>query len=51
LLGEDVWEFDNDQRTLIKLEPSQVLTAAQAGTLLEPFIKPLPPFDDSLLPR
>ena len=51
LLGEDVWEFDNDQRTYIKLEPSQVLTAAQAGELLEPFIKPLPPFDDSLLPR
>ncbi len=49
LLGEDVWEFD-DAREHIKLDPADVLTAAQAGELLAPFIKPLPPFDDSLLP-
>ena len=50
LLGEDVWEFDDAERAYIKLDPSDVLTAEQAGKLLEPFIKPLPPFDDSLLP-
>ena len=49
LLGEDVWEFDGD-REYIKLDPADVLTAAQAGELLAPYIKPLPPFDDSLLP-
>ncbi len=51
LLGEDVWEFDDTHREYIKLDPSDVLTAQQAGDLLAPFIKPLPPFDDSLLPR
>jgi hypothetical protein len=51
LLGEDVWEFDDAERTYIKLDPADVLTAEQAGKLLDPFIKPLPPFDDSLLPR
>ncbi len=50
LIGEDVWEFDDAERAYIKLDPSDVLTAEQAGKLLEPFIKPLPPFDDSLLP-
>ena len=51
LLGEDVWEFDTAESGLFKLDPADVLTAAQAGQLLDPFIKPLPPFDDSLLPR
>jgi hypothetical protein len=50
LIGEDVWEFDDAERTYIKLDPADVLTAEQAGKLLDPFIKPLPPFDDSLLP-
>ncbi len=50
LIGEDVWEFDDAQRDFIKLDPADVLTAEQAGKLLEPFIKPLPDFDDSLLP-
>lgn len=50
LLGEDVWEFDESERALIKLDPADVLTATQAGALLEPYIHPLPPFDDSLLP-
>lgn len=49
LIGEDVWEFDDSQRAYIKLDPADVLTAEQAGELLEPLIKPLPPFDDSLL--
>ena len=51
LLGEDVWEFDTAEAGLFKLDPADVLTAAQAGRLLDAFIKPLPPFDDSLLPQ
>ncbi len=50
LIGEDVWEFDDAERAYIKLDAADVLTAEQAGRLLEPLIKPLPPFDDSLLP-
>ncbi len=50
LLGEDIWEFDDAKREYIKLDPSDVLTAQQAGDLLAPFIKPLPAFEDSLLP-
>ncbi len=51
LLGEDVWEFDPSVRTHLKLDPADVLTAKRAGELLDPYIKPIPPFDDSLLPR
>ncbi len=51
LLGEDVWEFDTAEAGLYKLDPADVLTAAQAGELLAPFIKPLPAFDHSMLPR
>ncbi|MEA2424360.1 MAG: hypothetical protein QOH13_770 [Thermoleophilaceae bacterium] len=50
LLGEDVWEFDDAERAYIKLDPADVLTAEQAGRLLDPLIKPLPPFHDGLLP-
>ena len=51
LLGEDVWEFDDAEKALIKLDPADVLTAEQAGQLLDAHIKPLPEFDDSMLPR
>ena len=51
LLGEDVWEFDDAERAYIKLDPADVLTAEQAGKLLDPFIKALPPFDNTLVPR
>ncbi len=50
LLGEDVWEFDEAGRDLVKLDPADVVTVAQARELLDPVIKPLRPFDDSLLP-
>ncbi len=50
LLGEDVWEFDTAAAGLYKLDPADVLTAGQSRRLLDPFIKPLPHFDDSLLP-
>lgn len=51
LIGEDVWEFDDAEKGLFKLDPADVLTAQQSRELLDPFIKPLPPFDDSLLAR
>jgi len=50
LVGENVWEYDESEHELIKLDPEDVLTTAQAAELLEPQIKPLAPFDDSLLP-
>ena len=50
LVGEDVWEYDPSERHYLKLDPADVLTAKQAGELLHPYIKPLPAFDDSLLP-
>jgi len=42
MIGEDVWEYDTSLREVITLDPADVLTAEQAGKLLEPFIKPLP---------
>lgn len=51
LIGEDVWEYDDSERHYLKLDPADVLTAGQAGDLLAPYIKDLPPFDDSYLPR
>jgi hypothetical protein len=50
LLGEDVWEFDTAEAGLFKLDPADVLTAEQSRSLLDPYIKPLPDFDDSMLP-
>jgi hypothetical protein len=50
LVGENVWEYDLSEHELIELDPDDVLTTARAAELLEPLIKPLPPFDDSLLP-
>ncbi|MEV5539908.1 hypothetical protein AB0L13_23935 [Saccharopolyspora shandongensis] len=50
LIGEDVWEYETSEREFIKLAPEEVLTAQRAGELLAPLIKPLRPFDDSMLP-
>jgi hypothetical protein len=49
LVGEDVWEPDPDNAEIIKLDPGEVLTTAQAATLLNPLIKPLPSFDEMVL--
>ena len=49
LIGENVWEYDESEHDLIKLDPEEVLTTAEAAQLLDPLIKPLPPLDDSLL--
>jgi hypothetical protein len=51
LVGENVWEYDESEHDLIKLDPDEVLTTDQAAELLEPMIEPLPPFEDSMLPR
>ena len=46
LFGEDVWEPDPDKAQIIKLDPADVLTPAEARKLLDPLIKPLPSFDE-----
>lgn len=51
LVGENVWEYDASEHDLIRLNPGDVLTTEQAARLLESYIRPLPPFSDSLLPR
>jgi hypothetical protein len=51
LIGEDLWEFDDAERALIKLDPADVLTVSQARDLLDPLIEPLPPFEPAFLPR
>lgn len=50
LVGENVWEYDPEEHAVIKLDPDEVLTTAQAAELLEPLISPLPEFDERLLP-
>lgn len=45
LVGEDVWEYDESVRAIIPLDPADVLTAEQSGTLLAPLIKPLPAYN------
>jgi hypothetical protein len=49
LLGEDVWEPDPDKADVVKLDPADVVTTAQARKLLDPLIKPLPSFDEMVL--
>ncbi len=44
MIGEDVWEYDDADRDFIKLDPADVLGVERAAELLEPLIKPLPPF-------
>jgi len=49
LVGENVWEYDEGEHQVVKLDPDDVLTTERAAELLDPQIKPLPEFDDSLL--
>ncbi|MEO8967264.1 MAG: hypothetical protein ABI355_06705 [Solirubrobacteraceae bacterium] len=49
LVGENVWEYDETEHELIKLDPGAVLTTERAAELLAPLIKPLAPFDDRLM--
>lgn len=48
LVGEDVWEPNPDQREIIKLAPSEVVTTEQSAKLLAPLIKPLPSFEEAM---
>ena len=41
MIGEDVWEYDDADRDVIKLDPAEVVTVEQAARLLDPLIKPL----------
>jgi hypothetical protein len=50
LVGENVWEYDESEHDLIKLDPDEVLTTEEAAALLEPQIVPLPQFDETMLP-
>lgn len=50
LVGENVWEYDESEHEVIKLDADEVLSTEQAAELLEPHIRPLPPFEDNLLP-
>jgi hypothetical protein len=51
LVGEDVWQPEPEKGELIKLEPSDVLTVQESARLLNPFIKPLPLFDEVVLKK
>ena len=50
LVGENVWEYDESEHQVLKLDAADVLTTERAAELLESQIEPLPPFDDSMLP-
>jgi hypothetical protein len=49
LMREDVMEPDPAAAKIIKLDPADVLTTAQAAKLLAPLIQPLPDFDEYVL--
>ncbi|WP_024513267.1 hypothetical protein [Bradyrhizobium sp. ARR65] len=49
LIGEDVWEPDPDRAEIVKLDPADVVTTAQAAEKLQPLIQPLPSFDEMVL--
>jgi hypothetical protein len=49
LRGEDVWEPDPDKADIVKLDPTDVLTTAQARKALDALIKLLPSFDEMVL--
>lgn len=49
LMREDVLELDRSAAEIMRLDPSQVLTAAHSSQLLAPIIKPLPDFDEYVL--
>jgi hypothetical protein len=49
LMREDILEPDRTTAEIIKLDPSEVLTAARASELLLPLVKPLPDFDEYVL--
>lgn len=48
LVGEDVWEPFPEKREISKLDPSEVLTSAESGKLLDPLIRTLPSFEEAM---
>jgi hypothetical protein len=46
LVGENVWEPEPEKAEIIKLDPADVLTVADAAERLNPLIKPLPSFHE-----
>jgi hypothetical protein len=48
LIGENIWEPEPRKAEIIKLAPADVLTTKEAGRLLAPLIRPLPPFNEML---
>ena len=49
LMREDVWEPQPENAEIVKLDPADVVTTAEAAAALAPFIKPLPNFDEYVL--
>lgn len=49
LIGEDVWEVDPAQAEIIELDPADVITTREAAEILNPLIKPLPAFDETVM--
>ncbi len=49
LVGEDVWEPEPEKGELIRLNPDDVLTVQDAAQQLDPLIKPLPSFAETVL--
>jgi hypothetical protein len=45
MIGEDVYEPEPANGRLTKLAPADVMTTQEAGHILAPYIKALPPFD------
>jgi hypothetical protein len=50
MIGQDVWEVDPAEAEIIKLAPADVLSVHGAAALLNPLIKPLPPYDEVVQP-
>jgi hypothetical protein len=48
-MREDVIEPDPAKADIIKLDPADVLTTAEAAKRLAPLIKPLPSFDQMVM--
>jgi hypothetical protein len=49
LVGEDAWQPDPNKAEIVKVDPTDVVTTAQAAERLKPLIKSLPSFDDMVL--
>ncbi len=45
------WEPDPDRALITKLGPADVLTTEEAAKLLDPWIQPLPSFEERVLGR